>query len=83
MSYKATLTYLGEIDLNNEKGHLMPYFPLPTWGAQGGMKSRTADLIKYMRLQLDTTNTTIVESHRSNFSVNPNFSVGRRLRREA
>ena len=58
------------------KGQLMPYFPIPTWGAEGGMKSTTPDLIKYMRLQLDTINPTIVESHRVNFTVNPNFSLG-------
>ena len=58
------------------KGNMMPYMPMPMWGAAGGMKSTTADLIKYMRLQLDTINPTIVESHRLNFFVNPNFSLG-------
>ena len=58
------------------KGQLTPYFPIPTWGAEGGMKSTTSDLIKYMRLQLDSTNATIVESHKLNFTVNSNFSLG-------
>ena len=58
------------------KGQLMPYMPIPTWGAEGGMKSTTSDLIKYMRLQLDTTNAAIVESHRLNFTVHSNFSLG-------
>ena len=58
------------------KGQLMPYFPIPTWGAEGGIKSTTSDLIKYMRLQLDTTNTAVVESHRLNFTVHSNFSLG-------
>lgn len=58
------------------KGQLMPYFPIPTWGADGGIKSTTTDLIKYMRQQLDTTNTTILESHRLNFTVHSNFSLG-------
>jgi CubicO group peptidase (beta-lactamase class C family) len=57
------------------KGQLTPYFPIPTWGAAGGIKSTTSDLIKYMRLQLDTTNATIVESHRLNFTVSPTFSL--------
>jgi len=57
------------------KGQLMPYMPIPTWGAEGGMKSTTSDLIKYMRLQLDTTNATILESHRLNFTVSPTFSL--------
>ena len=55
------------------KGQLTPYFPIPTWGAAGGVKSTTSNLIKYMRLQLDTTNATIVESHRLNFTVNQLF----------
>lgn len=58
------------------KGNLMPHMPIPTWGAAGGMKSTTSDLIKYMRLQLDTTNVTILESHRPNFIDNPNHSLG-------
>ena len=58
------------------KGQLMPHMHIPTWGAEGGMKSTTSDLIKYMRLQLDTTNATIVESHRPNFIDNPNHSLG-------
>ena len=58
------------------KGQLMPNMPIPLWGAEGGMKSTTYDLIKYMRLQLDTTNATIVESHRPNFIDNPNHSLG-------
>ena len=57
-------------------GQLMPFFPIPTWGAEGAIKSTTADLIKYMRLQLDTTNTAVVESHRLNFTVHSNFSLG-------
>jgi len=60
----------------NGKGRLMPHVPIPTWGAAGGIKSTTPDLIKYMRLQLDTTNATIIESHRLNFTVNSNFSLG-------
>jgi len=60
----------------NGKGQLMPHMPIPTWGAAGAMKSTTSDLIKYMRLQLDTINATILESHRPNFTVNPNFSLG-------
>jgi len=60
----------------NGKGQVMPYMPMPLWGAEGGMKSTTTDLIKYMRLQLDSTNTTVAESHRPNFYVNPNFSLG-------
>lgn len=57
------------------KGQLMPYVPIPTWGVEGGIKSTTADLIKYMRQQLDTTNATTVESHRLNFTVHSNFSL--------
>jgi len=57
-------------------GNRMPYSPIPTWGAAGGMKSTTSDLIKYMRLQLDTTNVTVLESHRLNFTVHSNFSLG-------
>ena len=60
----------------NGKGQLMPHMPIPTWGAAGGLKSTTSDLIKYMRLQLDTTNVTILESHRPNFIDNPNHSLG-------
>jgi tetratricopeptide (TPR) repeat protein len=54
----------------------MPHMPIPTWGAAGGLKSTTSDLIKYMRLHLDTTNTAVVESHRVNFIDNPNHSLG-------
>ncbi len=57
------------------KGRLMPHVPIPTWGAAGGIKSTTSDLIKYMRLQLDTTNATILESHRLNFTVHSTFSL--------
>lgn len=58
------------------KGKMMPYMPMPMWGAAGGMKSTTPDLIKYMRLHLDTTNTAAVESHRLNFTASPTFSLG-------
>ena len=57
------------------KGQLMPHLPIPTWGAAGGIKSTTSDLNKYMKLQLDTTNATILESHRLNFTVDSNFSL--------
>jgi len=60
----------------NGKGKLMPNMPMPMWGAEGGMKSTTPDLIKYMRLHLDTINPTVVESHRVNYIDNPNHSLG-------
>jgi CubicO group peptidase (beta-lactamase class C family) len=78
-STKVRLTEIEKTRLANGyngKGQVMPNMPTPLWGAEGGMKSTTTDLIKYMRLQLDSTNTTITESHRPNFYVNPNFSLG-------
>lgn len=57
-------------------GNRTPYSSVSTWGADGGLKSTTADLVKYMRLHLDTTNAAAVESHRLNFTVHSNFSLG-------
>ena len=58
------------------KGNMMPHMPMPIWGAEGGMKSTSPDLINYMRLHLDTINPVVVESHRPNFYVNPTYSLG-------
>jgi len=51
----------------DDKGVLMPFLANAMWGAGGGMKSTMADLLKYMKYQLDTTNAIVKESHRSIF----------------
>jgi len=60
----------------NGKGKMMPHFHIPLWGAAAKMKSTTSDLIKYMRLQLDSTNSTIIESHKITYFYDPNSSIG-------
>jgi CubicO group peptidase (beta-lactamase class C family) len=39
-----------------------PLFYNPLWGAAGNLKSTTPDLLKYLRLQLDSTSATIRKS---------------------
>jgi len=60
--------YLTVANGYDDKGTLMPFLANAMWGAGGGMKSTMADLLKYMKYQLDTTNAIVKESHRSIFN---------------
>ncbi len=48
-------------DINN----LVPHFANSLWGAGGGIKSTTPDLLNYIKLQLDDTHLAAKESHMS------------------
>lgn len=58
-----------EVDLfangYGETNQLVPHFANTLWGAGSGIKSTTADLIKYMKFQLDDNNTIVAASHES------------------
>lgn len=53
-----------------ETNKLVPHFANSLWGAGGGIKSTTADLIKYMKFQLDSNNRAATESQQLLFSKN-------------
>ena len=51
-------------------GNNVPHFSNTLWGAGGGMKSTTSDLINYMKFQLDINNQPAQESHKLLYSNN-------------
>ena len=51
-------------EINNE----VPHFSNPLWGAGGGIKSTTGDLLNYMKFQIDTNNLSPKESHKLIYS---------------
>jgi len=54
----------------NEKGTQMPYdFTMPYFKASGGLSSCTADLLKYVQLQLDENNKAIQTCHQRTLNV--------------
>jgi CubicO group peptidase (beta-lactamase class C family) len=48
----------------NENGKAMPLITDGLWGAAGMLKSTAADMVKYMRYQMDPKNAAATESHR-------------------
>ncbi|WP_299761897.1 serine hydrolase domain-containing protein [uncultured Pontibacter sp.] len=53
-----------------ETNKLVPHFANTLWGADGGIKSTTSDLVNYMKFQLDSTNLAAAESHQLLFAEN-------------
>ncbi|MEJ8801368.1 serine hydrolase domain-containing protein [Pontibacter sp. H249] len=53
-----------------ETNKLVPHFANTLWGADGGIKSTTADLVNYMKFQLENNNLAAAESHKLIFSEN-------------
>lgn len=53
-----------------ETNKLVPHSANSLWGAGGGIKSTTSDLIQYMKFQLDSKNRAATESHQLLFSKN-------------
>jgi CubicO group peptidase (beta-lactamase class C family) len=60
----------------NEENEIMPNFKRNLWGGTIGLHSTTLDLVKYMRFQLDETNTVVRESHKEFFVTPYDFSIG-------
>ncbi len=53
----------------NSAGNVMPYSTTTFLKGAGGMSSSTSDLVKFIRLQLDTTNRAINFSHQKTFNA--------------
>lgn len=51
-----------------EIGNNVPHFSNPLWGAGGGIKSTTGDLLNYMEFQMDKNNVVAAESHKLIYS---------------
>ena len=47
----------------NDQNELMPNFTRTLWGGIAGLHSTPSDLVKYMKLQLDKSNSIVTESH--------------------
>lgn len=53
----------------NDAGKQMPYFATTFMKGVGGLNSTTSDLLKFIKLQLDTTNPGINLSHQNTFNT--------------
>lgn len=51
-----------------EINNLVPHFANTLWGAGGGLKSTTSDLVNYMKFQLENKNEVVAESHKLLYS---------------
>lgn len=60
----------------NDKNELMPNFNRTLWGGISGLHSTTTDLVKYMKLQLDSSNPIINESHKKLYKEGSDFWEG-------
>lgn len=60
----------------NDKNELMPNFNRTLWGGISGLHSTTADLVKYMKLQLDQSNPVVHESHKKLYKEGSDFWEG-------
>ncbi|WP_185287946.1 serine hydrolase [Chryseobacterium lactis] len=60
----------------NDKNELMPNFNRTLWGGISGLHSTTTDLVKYMELQLDSSNPIINESHKKLYKEGSDFWEG-------
>lgn len=53
----------------DEKGNKMPYFTTQYMTGVGGLNSTTADLIKFIKLQLDKKDKAIILTHKTSFNA--------------
>lgn len=60
----------------NGEGELMPNFKRNLWGGTVGLNSTISDLLKYIALQLDSTNDVVSESHKKLYQIDETLSVG-------
>lgn len=60
----------------NDKNELMPNFNRTLWGGISGLHSTAPDLVKYMKLQLDTSNLIVNESHKKLHKEGSDFWEG-------
>lgn len=60
----------------NDKNELMPNFNKTLWGGISGLHSTAPDLVKYMKLQLDTSNLIVNESHKKLYKEGSDFLEG-------
>ncbi|KFF08872.1 serine hydrolase domain-containing protein [Flavobacterium hydatis] len=60
----------------NDKNELMPNFNRTLWGGISGLHSTPADLVKYMKLQLDKSNLVVNESHKKLYKEGSDFWEG-------
>lgn len=60
----------------NDKNEIMPNFNRTLWGGISGLHSTTADLVKYMKLQLDPSNPIVSESHKKLYKEGSDFWEG-------
>nr|WP_315035097.1 serine hydrolase domain-containing protein [uncultured Chryseobacterium sp.] len=60
----------------NDKNELMPNFNRTLWGGISGLHSTTTDLVKYMKLQLDSSNPIVKESHQKLYKEGSDFWEG-------
>lgn len=60
----------------NDRGEMMPNFNRTLWGGISGLHSTPADLVKYMRLQLDQSDPVVKESHRRLYKEGFDFWEG-------
>ncbi|PCJ98840.1 MAG: hypothetical protein COA50_00965 [Flavobacteriaceae bacterium] len=60
----------------NEKSERMPNFKRNLWGGTIGLHSTTSDMLKYIKLHLDSTNKAVKESHRKLANTPYGFSIG-------
>nr|WP_314543679.1 serine hydrolase domain-containing protein [uncultured Empedobacter sp.] len=76
---KFTLDQNDKINLvkgYNDKNELMPNFNRTLWGGIAGLHSNTNDLVKYMKLQLDSSNPIVAESHKKLYKEGTDFWEG-------
>ena len=60
----------------NDKNELMSNFNRTLWGGISGLHSTPADLVKYMKLQLDESNRIVKESHKKLYKEGTDFWEG-------
>ena len=80
-STKFHLTKSEEIHLANGyngQDELMPQLPLSNtlWGAEGGLKSTTLDMLKYISYQIDSKNHIVNESHKKLYEIDTDYWIG-------
>ncbi|MGN6418607.1 MAG: serine hydrolase domain-containing protein [Pseudobacter sp.] len=59
----------------NEKGIQMPYFTASSMKGVGGLNSTTADLVNFIRLQLNKNNKAVALTHKQSFNAGY-YSIG-------
>ena len=61
---------------HNEKGQVMPFIDMKEMQPAGGLRSTTADMLKYIRFQLDESNPAVRMTHRETWEKPGERAVG-------